>query len=56
MAQSDEAAQANLQVPMLIVAGKRDGVVGIEQTERFVESAKETQFPPQTLIFEDEGQ
>ena len=45
----------NLQVPMLIVAGKRDGVVGIEQTERFVESAKETQFPPQTLIFEDEG-
>jgi len=24
-------------------------------TERFVESAKETQFPLQTLIFEDEG-
>lgn len=44
-----------LDAPILLIAGKRDGVVGFEQTEAFAKKARKTGSEVETLIFEDEG-
>ncbi|RVT80708.1 S9 family peptidase [Rhodobacteraceae bacterium CCMM004] len=49
------ARAADLSVPVLLIAGKRDSVVGFEQTERFAEAAEAAGAEVETLIFEDEG-
>jgi dipeptidyl aminopeptidase/acylaminoacyl peptidase len=54
-ARSPVSLVKNLQAPILLVAGKRDGIVGFEQTEKFASAAKELNKDVETLIFEDEG-
>ena len=44
-----------MQAAALLVAGKRDRVVGFEQTERFISTAKELGKNVDSLIFENEG-
>lgn len=44
-----------LNAPVLLVAGKRDSVVGYEQTEAFVEAARANNKEVELLLFEDEG-
>lgn len=44
-----------LEVPMLLIAGKRDGVVGFEQSEHFFELSADAPVPPVSYLFEDEG-
>ncbi len=44
-----------LEAPVLMVAGKRDRIVGFEQTEAFVRAAEDAGKQVETLIFEDEG-
>ncbi|WP_171130287.1 MULTISPECIES: S9 family peptidase [unclassified Ruegeria] len=44
-----------LQIPVMIVAGKRDRIVGFEQSEEFLRKAREAGLEPEELIFEDEG-
>ena len=46
---------AQMQAAALMVAGKRDPVVGSEQTERFITKAKDLGKNIDSLIFEDEG-
>ncbi|MGR3839393.1 MAG: alpha/beta fold hydrolase [Cognatishimia sp.] len=45
----------NLDTPVLLVAGKRDRVVGFEQSEVFVRKAKDNGINVELLLFEDEG-
>jgi dipeptidyl aminopeptidase/acylaminoacyl peptidase len=45
----------NLDTPILVVAGKRDRVVGFEQSEIFVGRAKAQGADVELLLFEDEG-
>ncbi|MFP7671924.1 alpha/beta hydrolase family protein [Marivita sp. S0852] len=45
----------SLEDPMLVVAGKRDSVVGFEQSEAFLNAARESGKAVDELIFEDEG-
>ncbi|WP_370227384.1 alpha/beta hydrolase family protein [Cognatishimia sp.] len=45
----------SLSTPVLLVAGKRDRVVGFEQTEAFLDQIGTTPHEIDTLIFEDEG-
>lgn len=44
-----------LQIPVMVVAGKRDGIVGFEQSEEFLRRAREAGMEPEEMIFEDEG-
>ena len=46
---------AQMQAAALMVAGKRDPVVGFEQAERFITKAKDLGKNIDSLIFEDEG-
>jgi dipeptidyl aminopeptidase/acylaminoacyl peptidase len=46
---------ARMQAAALMVAGKRDRVVGFEQTERFISTAKDLGKNIDSLIFENEG-
>ncbi|PTX57455.1 dipeptidyl aminopeptidase/acylaminoacyl peptidase [Litoreibacter ponti] len=46
---------ADLAMPTLVVAGKRDRVVGFEQSEEFLRRARESDHAVEELIFEDEG-
>lgn len=46
---------AQMQAAALMVAGKRDPVVGFEQTERFITKAKDLGKNIDSLIFENEG-
>jgi len=45
----------SLQIPVMVVAGKRDQVVGFEQSEEFLSRAREAGLEPEEMIFEDEG-
>ena len=45
----------SLQAATLMVAGKRDGVIGFEQTENFIKQAKAASKNIDSLIFENEG-
>ena len=42
-------------MPVLLIAGKRDSIVGFEQTEEFLARAEELGKDTDALIFEDEG-
>ena len=44
-----------MQAAALMVGGKRDRVVGFEQTERLISTAKELGKNIDSLIFENEG-
>ena len=44
-----------MQAAALMVVGNRDPVVGFEQTERFISTAKDLGKNIDSLIFEDEG-
>jgi len=46
---------ANLSDPVLMIAGRQDQVVGVEQTERFVQAAQDAGKDIETLYFDDEG-
>ncbi|WP_165390352.1 S9 family peptidase [Thalassococcus sp. S3] len=45
----------DLSIPVLMVAGKRDRVVGFEQTEEFIRQAEAQGKSVEELIFENEG-
>jgi len=45
----------DLMGPVLVVAGKRDAIVGFEQSEEFLRRAEEAGKTVDQLIFEDEG-
>ena len=56
MAQYSPITRAqNLSMPVLLIAGKRDRIVGFEQTEEFLDKLPEGKFEIDSLIFEDEG-
>ncbi|MCK0150447.1 prolyl oligopeptidase family serine peptidase [Marivita sp. S6314] len=46
---------SSLEDPMMVVAGKRDNVVGFEQSEAFLSAARAAGKDVEDLIFEDEG-
>lgn len=46
---------ADMEIPALLVAGKRDRVVGFEQTEEFLRRARDEGKTVEELIFEDEA-
>ena len=45
----------DLSMPVLLIAGKRDSIVGFEQTEEFLARVEELGKDTDALIFEDEG-
>ena len=44
-----------LKIPVMVVAGKWDRIVGFEQSEEFLRRAREAGLEPEEMIFEDEG-
>lgn len=44
-----------LKIPIMVVAGKRDQIVGFEQSEEFLRRAREAGQEPEAMIFENEG-